>query len=229
MNRSRSTSCLLGLFALLVAGLGTLDGCAAPTDDASSDDATGVDNEAVGTSEEALGLSANLLSNGFFESAIYKWDDPNPSHGIFGHWRGDNRYAYPMVTDPHASLTRTTAAAWGGTYGVRATADGAGSWANLGQYTPNKLAGGAQYRLWVIARRRSGPGEQCVQVSFVGPSGLLTMTFDRVGTGSSWHAVTKTVRAPKDADHAYVGLGKCAASDPASVYDWDSVSFRKVL
>jgi hypothetical protein len=245
MNRTSLFASVFGLTAFLA--IGALPGCASPVDDgaeASADGAEaadGADGELTGTSADALSYSANLVNNGFFESAIYGWNDTDPSHGIFGHWHYDNRYDYPMVTDPNASVKRTTAAMWGGTYGVRIKADGAGSWADMTQYTPKKITGGAKYRIWVATRRVSGASEQCVDASFIDASGQVTgapidqlrkdvrVVLAPVGASTTWHAYAKTFTAPKDAVYVAVGFGKCHPSDAASVYDWDSFSLRKVL
>ncbi|CAN5909338.1 hypothetical protein BH11MYX4_BH11MYX4_50800 [soil metagenome] len=224
----------LGALASVAGLAATLMGCSGepidppgdPADDALADGPTD-------RTEEALSLGANLLANGFFESAIYPWNDVAPAHSVFGHWHGgawqnEGRMGYQLSPDAGA-VRRTAAAAWGGTYGVRTTANGPDTDVAVGTYAAQRITAGARYRIWLMNRRRAGAG-QCVLLSFVSDDyGRLDDLEYRVGTDTAWHVFTRTITAPQYADRVYVGLGTCGRSSVASSYDWDSVSLRKLL
>ena len=226
----------VALLAPLLATAGAaslLSGCAG-ADDGSAAPADGDGEGDTAITEDALGYSANLVGNGFFENPIYAWNDLNPAHGITnGHWHwGVWTNTGPMgyqLSSSAGTVTRTTAAAWGGTYGVRSSAKGADTEIAIGTYSTSSIVPGAQYRVWLVARRRSGVG-QCVVLSFVSNlyGRLDDMEFP-AGTSTYWHVFAKTVTAPKYANTVYLGLQNCKGSHEPTTYDWDSPALRKVL
>jgi hypothetical protein len=179
----------------------TLGGCVASTDE-----------EAESTADDESALSANLVTNGGFESG-----DP-PSGWVFS-------------TPGDAYVARTLTHYGTGRYGLRLGElglDGGNSMSTAHVHQWVRVTANRGYKLSAYARAHQTPKDRVewLNMEFVDSHGASLGGFGRDASWiAGWHAVSVHGQAPPGAYLAKVSI--VAVGDRTYSYDWDDVSLSQ--